>query len=438
MGLGSWGESVGLKTVFYVLMFLCLASTVFAQGLSRNDVIQAAEQSAVVKAARARLNLAQSQATAAGVPISASLGGGYSLSGSSPDTTGLVSTNDAWKISLNLSFAGLFGIALETRMLADINFERAKRAFNAAQLKATRNAIALWHTARHGFLALELANTSLQTAKLVEQAAETRFQAGGISINGRENASLAVERADLEVQKAKLFLQSAQLQLEINFALKSEAVLDHWQALPDTAGITQLEWREDVFEAQSALTTAEFERSKTNQAVLPSAKLEAGISGSSGTLSLSVNQNLASNLNYSFSNTPSSSTEFSVGISISVPLDLGAWNALEPVTNNVTVAQNNLALVVSSAKADIVARRAALGLSHSSLELANHTQEFNQKQLERTKTRFNAGLITPLELQKTELEVLKGRLDVFDAQAELDLSVMDVHQATAVMLEELK
>jgi outer membrane protein TolC len=424
---------VGLNFIVRVLVFLFLTSTGIAQGLSRNDVIRAAELSAPIEAARARLKLAQTQASAAGLPISANLGGAYSVAGNS-STTGTI-TNDIWKLNLNLSFGGLFGPVLETRMLADFNFERAKRALIAAQIKSTRNAVVLWHAMRHGFLALELTNLSLETAKLADQAAEARFQAGGISINERENASLALERADLDVQKVKLQLQSAQLQLEINFAVKAKVISQTWQALPEPGETMQLESREDVFEARASLRLAEFERSKANQAALPSAKLEAGVSGSSGSLSFSVNQNLASTVTYSFSNAPIASTDFSVGVSMSVPLDFANWNALGSMTDRVHIAQNNLDLVLSSAKADVISHRAALGLSGSSLELAQHSLEFEEKQFQRIKTRFENGLVNPLEYQKAQLQVLKNHLDLFDAEAELDLSVIDVHQATASTLE---
>ncbi len=417
-----------------VLIFILFWSVAQAQTLvSRADLMRLAERSASVEVARARVLSAEAQAGQSGFSGSAS--GSASLAGVT-STSGDTVFSYPWNLQLNLRFAGLWGEVSDTRVQAVLNLERAKRALVTARIRALVQAVNLWHGLRRGLANLEVTQLAFSLAILEDLASEARFKAGGISISERERFGLALELARLEVARAEARLSGVRLQFEVLFGLRGALVTDDWRGLPERVfSDSQLEAREDVFEARAAVVLAGLQQGAAQRLLLPIFNLEASARGSAGALSVSTNQFLALSVGYSYpvSLPVGVSTSFSIGLSLSIPIQpLAGFGAANTA---VLVAQRSLEVAFALARAEVVSKRFNLALSRSALDLAVRSNDFLSRQFERVQTRVSAGLVSVLDLKKAELDVLKSKLQVLDAQADLDLSLLEFNSSLAIVLE---
>jgi outer membrane protein TolC len=103
-------------------------------------------------------------------------------------------------------------------------------------------------------------------------------------------------------------------------------------------------------------------------------------------------------------------------------------------TRIISAAQGLLETTLALARAEVTNKHSAVALARSNLELALRTAEFHVRQLERSKTRALAGLVSILELKRAELEVLKGQRQLKNAQADLDISLLELGSALAVVI----
>jgi Outer membrane efflux protein len=121
----------------------------FAQSTpTREQAVQASLETAPVLVAKARVSVAEAQALAANVPISGAVNLGYSWADSDPKPPVTEATKGDWSYGAQVNFAGLFGEANNTRVMAQIGLERAQLGLSATVLRANRGAINLWHGVR--------------------------------------------------------------------------------------------------------------------------------------------------------------------------------------------------------------------------------------------------------------------------------------------------
>jgi outer membrane protein TolC len=425
-----------LYTVFLLFGVGGLAPAQAQTLLSRVAILRLSEKSASVEAAAARVKSAEVQAQAAGLPITGTVAVSSGVAGVVPN---LGETVYSYPISLqlNLHFAGVWGQAAQTRTQASITLERARRGLLVARLRAQSQALNLWHNLRVSLANFEMVQLALTIAKQEDQAAQTRFVSGGISIAERERAGLALEVAQLNLTRAEVQLSGARLQLELLFGLR-EALPEAWTPIRERVfHVAQLENREDVFEARVAVGSAELERSSAQQSILPILNLDLAARGSAGALTLGVNQNLAVSLGYAYPYTSplGVSSSFSVGVSLSIPLQPLGFGVFAATNRQLSAAQSGVQVAFQLAQADATAKQANLALVRSGLELANRELEFTERQVERGAARLEAGLSAPLEQQKIILEQQKSVLQQKNAQAELDKALLELHAAYAIPLE---
>jgi outer membrane protein TolC len=252
--------------------------------------------------------------------VSGSVSGSAGVAGVAPHSGDTIFSYP-WNLQLNLRFAGLWGEASDTRVQGLLNLERAKRALVTARIRALVQAVNLWHGLRRGLVSLEVAQLALDLAVLEDQAAEVRFGTGAISISDRERVDLTLEVARLEFAQAQIAVSGARLQLEVLFGLRDVVPKDDWQVLSEPV-VSNLEAREDVFEAQSSLKLADLQRGAAQRELLPTLNLETSIRGSSGLLSFSANQFLALSVAYSYpvALPVGVSSSFSIGLNLSIPI----------------------------------------------------------------------------------------------------------------------
>jgi outer membrane protein TolC len=434
-----------------LLSLTLLAPTVvFAQKtITRDQALKASLETASILAAQARVSAAEAQAIAANIPISGTANIGYAWTGVDPKPSNGDAIKGDWNYGAQLNFTGLFGEAGNGRVLAGLSLERSRLGFSAALLRANQSAINLWHGLRRSQANLETAQAAKELSEAQDRASESRLQSGAINTAEREVSRVALQSAQLELAKAQNRLEAARVQLEILLGLSSESTggqaggqVSDWQVLPLPPEAANLERREDVFEARSALINAELEFARSQRAAWPTLNLDAGLQGSGGNLGLRLNSDLASGLTYGSTGNAaagisgngagqagSGSTSWNLGLSLNIPLDPGKLVALPALEQSVRAAQAALQANQRAAKADVAAKRAALVLARSGLKLGERQLELSSQNLERSRQRLTAGVIPALEVKRAELERLKARDALLGTQADLDAAVLDVFEA---------
>jgi outer membrane protein TolC len=400
--------------------------------VSRADLMRLALRSTSVEVAQARVLSAELQNSSVG--ISGDATGSASVTGVVPNSGDSV-LSYPWTLQFNLRFAGIWGEASEARVQASLNLERAKHGLVAAQMRSLGQALNLWHGLRRGLMNLRVAQMAFQLAGLEAEAAEVRLKSGAISLAERERLALALEFAQLEVARAETRLSGVRLQLEALFGLRNPVALDDWQMLPESLD-SQFKSREDVFEAQAVVVLAKLQQDAAQRKFLPTLNLEASVRGNAGLLSLNANQFLALGVSYSYpvGVLVGVSTVFSVGISLSIPIQPLAFSGFEIALSSVSTAQKSLEITLALAKAEVVSKRLGLALVRSGFDFALRSSEFAERQFERVQVRVAVGLVSVLDLKRSELDVLKSKLQVFDAQADLDVAVFELSFALGLIM----
>jgi outer membrane protein TolC len=421
-----------------LLVSVVLASTVvLAQtAVTRAKALEASRSSASVLAAQARVAASEAQASAAGLPVSGSANAGYAWNGIDSVPAGRDAVKGDWTYGLQVSYAGLFGEAGANRVSTGLGVERARRAALAARGRASKNAVALWHGLRRAELGLVSAQVARELAELQDRASEARLNAGAINASERETARIGLETARFDEVRATSRLEAASLQLEAILGLRGQSAPE-WTVLPAAPEAANLEAREDVFEARAALVQADLDLNRGRQALFPKLNLDGGITGSSGSLNGQVNSDLAASVSFA-SPTPGlnvDSTSWKFGVSLVIPLEPGKIGALGALETSLNAARSSLQASILAAKADVAAKRGVLVLARSGLVLSERNLQLSTQNLERAKQRLAAGVLSSLDLKRSESELAKAREGLYTAQAELDNATLEVFEAINQPLE---
>jgi outer membrane protein TolC len=249
-------------------------------------------------------------------------------------------------------------------------------------------------------------------------------------------ARIGLETARFDEARATSRLEAASLQLEAILGLRGPSARE-WMALPTPPEAANLEAREDVFEARAALVQADLDLNRGRQALFPKLNLDGGITGSSGSLNGQVNSDLAASVSFA-SPTPglsTDSTSWKFGVSLVIPLEPGKISALGALEISVNAARSSLQASILAAKADVAAKRGALILARSGLVLSERNLQLSNQNLERAKQRLAAGVLSSLDVKRSESELTKAREGVYTAQAELDNATLEVFEAINQPLE---
>jgi outer membrane protein TolC len=415
-------------TQLHVLVLVLMVQAAAAQNLTRQQALAAAQRSASVIAAQARVSAAEAQVVAAGLPLSGALTGGYAFSGSDVDAT-----RGGVQAGITIRFAGLYGDAAEDKVRATLALERARRAALSARLRSSKTALSLWHGLRLAQAQIETAQLNRAASEIADAAAEARLQSGAINASERERVRTSLETDRLDELRAESRLALARVQLEATLGLRAESSAGPWTPLPTPQGDGELDSREDVFEARAVLTGAELDLEKARRAILPVGTFDASLTGATGSLQGRLDTALAASVTYAYPNALASpGTGWSVGISVNLPLDPAKLSAFTALEASVQAARASLDAARAAARADIRTKRAALQLAARSLELAGKRVETERANLERSRARSASGLSTALEVKRAEAEAARAVDALATAQAESDAATVELFEALAL------
>jgi outer membrane protein TolC len=414
-------------------LLLGLTGISFAQGqvITREDALRIIQNSAIVQAAKARLDAAKALLSPFPISVTGALVGGYGFRGSSTTTA----TGDfQGGINITASFPGIFSDASDTRLKAERNFERAQVQLRATQNRASLRALQLWHYLKNTEKKQQIAGKTLELSQLEDKIAEERLLSGAINRYDRDiiKQRLLESEFNLRLANETFSYAAKQLSVELNVPVtKPSPVL--WQMLRLPTKTINIDWREDVTEARLAWLEANLELERVRRAIAPTVNLTTGITGSAGSAQVTVNSNLGVTANYQFTTTVTAptTTNWSVGLSISIPLNSAPLTQLDSLTQQVNISKIALEQTLRNAQFDVEIQLAQVGNKQSLLDFAQNRERNSLLKLEAQKQRFELGLSSRLDVLRGELDLLNAELEILSAQSEVDQSILVAYQTSA-------
>ena len=158
----------------------------------------------------------------------------------------------------------------------------------------------------------------------------------------------------------------------------------------------------------------------------------SGPNGYQPALSFSYDPNAQSLLN----DAESRANNVSVNLSVSVPLDVRLSAALRAARLNVEASRMQAERVLELARLEVTGAQNSVAAASASLEVAQNLLEQSRAALAATQSRFNLGLISPLELSQAKIDAAEAELTY--ARAEDALLTARLELARALALDPLE
>ena len=417
------------------------------EALSFTDALALINTSPAVSLAQLEIELAERQLEVAGSFVQGDLSGGYRQSWGEtrftpenpdlPQQTEDTSGGDWDPIALNLNFNVVpYGPAHEQVVLAQAALARAEANIRDERYRVAAEVTNGFQSARLTRLELDLREAQLELAELTLAEAETRFGVGAATPTELDAARLGVRQAEA----ARVSTEASLAQI-----LESLAVT-LGQPVPGVAGElgpvrpeffnpeffdteAALERRSDVLNARLSLLEANINLASTRRQYLPSAGLSLSYNRSTegSNLGLGAGYDTRSfQPSASFSLDPdfeppgelenSAATSFSLGLSATVPLDVAVGSALTAGRLSIERSEQQLDRSRELARLDIKASQLELRSAQRAAELALAVLTNQQTTLETAQARFEAGVISGLELLATRNDTLQAELELRRAE----------------------
>ncbi len=122
----------------------------------------------------------------------------------------------------------------------------------------------------------------------------------------------------------------------------------------------------------------------------------------------------------------------SVNLSVSVPLDVRLSAALRAARLNVDASRMQAERVVELARLEVTGAQDSVAAASASLEVAQNLLEQSRAALEATQSRFDLGLISPLELSQARIDAAEAELTYARAEDALLSARLELARALAL------
>ena len=426
-------------------IFFLFLSVAFAQFSYEEALIQL-EQSPQLVLARLHLETSQAQLGVASSLIQGELSGGYGYDWTSLNANGFIepettSEGDIRPLTLSTSFNVVpYGPRYDQTLRARWAVERAKRALRDEQARAVLNLTEQFGAALLAEKQFDLEKMRLELSTVSLKETETRLAVGAATATELAQAQLAVQESEATLEQAFRQLEQSLFALSLTLGQDVSAVsggLPASERLAET--LLMLEARTDVANARTAVLDAELSAASNLREVLPTATMTANytVTPETGSLSLGAGYDLRSfqpSLNVSYDpdfETPNAlagqrSSRFSLGLSATVPLDIALGDALR--ANELALSESRLQAneIIKLALQDVDLKRLEVDNAEAQASLAVLRAQQAALMLETAKQRFEAGIISQLELKSAALEVLTAELALLQRQTALRTSHLNL------------
>jgi outer membrane protein len=437
---------------FLSLLFISLVSSSFSLAqLTYQQVLELGQQSPRLVLAEQQLELSQRQLDVAASVVKADLSAGYTHSwGTLTAPEGVSPINEGkWDpFALNVNFLVVpFGPGHDQTIRAGWEVERSQQALTDERAATFLDISQRFGSASETKLELALAQRKLEYVTQSLQEIETRLAAGAATETEHDQAEVAVLQAQSAVHSLEGALRQALAGLSQSLG---SSVEDIQGDLPESTVApadpkTQVMGRTDVKEATLALQDAELSNLSTLRERLPNAALKVSydVNPEKGQYSVGARYDTTSfqpsafiSLDPDFQDPKAIagqlSRSVSVGISVVVPLDIANSDALE--AGHLAVAQRQLQLqgVVEGALLEVQLKQLNVSDAATTVALAQTNLEQAKSALEVAHKRFEAGIISNLEVFQADLEVQRLDLELVKAQHALTLAHLELAIALAI------
>lgn len=384
--------------------------------LSFAQALAAARTAPAVAVANAQLTIAESRLAAQRASVHASVSiasdAGLDLAGGST-----VSASASGEASFDVL---PFGPSQEALERAQDSVARASAELSAARRSAVVTVAGEYLAALRARQATTLRQEALALAQARLQAAEARNQAGAASDADVVSAQLDVAGATDDLAAAQRDARTARAALSQTLGMQLTPV-DGATATLDTGPLAtapNLDGRSDIIAAALDLASAELD--------LRAARRDAGVSASAQLRFATSSRDAALALSASFDSAtlqPSAaatvtlganavaSTSLAAGVGLTIPLDAAAGAGLDAYRQAVSVARDQLARARDGASVEIADARRNLEGEQAQHDLQTRLVVQAQATLERTRARYDLGLVSILELRNAALTLHQAQLD---------------------------
>lgn len=427
------------------LPLLALATS--AQAVSLPEVLQQLPRSPGWVSAELAYESAQRQleAARAGLGLKASLGGDYSLAGSSA-----ASPEPSQRLSLSgsASLGGLlpWSSAYDSLRSAERNLARAALERQEARNALYATALGQYFSARQAALSHEAAQAALRLRQRQLEVATARQQAGQATLEDLIAAQQNLADAQVSAINAEGNLSLARLSLANTLGLEGGA-LGELSTAPEAAelpsgGLEQLiqqalARRPDVRKAQLQVAEAEDRLAIAQRdRWFPAASLNLGygLGQQGGTVQAGLNlQSGLATLSASYPLLGGSSTAvnaLSVGLSVDLAvLAPSADAAIASAQTALASAQKALESARKSAELDVRQKHLEAQNARARVEVARLALSNAEQSLKTAQARLAAGTATALDVQLAQLNVQQSQLSLETALASAQTAALRLRAA---------
>ena len=416
------------------------------------------DQSPRVTLAAAQLELAQEQLNVSASWLQTELTGGYTLRSnrsSIPDEAGMTEAfgegSGVDPISLNAIFNVVpYGPRYDQTQQQRFNVERARATLRSERAAVTIDVTEQYQTALRAGQQVALSEAQLELRELLLEAERTRLGAGTATTGDVLEAEIATQEALQALLDAERNELQAFAALTTTLGVEVREVADD---LPTSSFETEvsealLEQRSEITDARLGLAEAELTAASTLRENLPSGTLDTGFNSStnSSTLQLGAQYSLGGPNAYqptlSFSIDPDTGVQeipegedvqsFSVGVGVSIPLDVALNDALDAARLNVEQSQLRLEQALTLARLEVSNTQAAVATAEANIDLAEQVLEQRQQTVQTSQQRLELGLVSPLDVQQATVSVQEAELTLVQARDALRLAHMRLASALAL------
>lgn len=433
-----------------------MSSFSLAQSYNFSDLLARLEQFPSIQMATMRLSSSQSQLNILRSPIKAELSAGYNKTWgefSANNISKSLDSEDFSPISLSANFNVIaFGPAFEQAIKAEWNLKQAQNNLrdekNKQIIELTKNYANALVTKEQ----ISLAEAKLSYSQLKLEQSQVLFDSGNSNQIRLEQITIQVQQSKDELENSQRNYQQALLNLSLISGLKITSIAPEISTISEYSyNINeQIQQRTDIQAAKINLEKAKLDASATLRDNLPSGTINLAYNQSSDVDNLNIamsyntkswqpSLNLSYDPDFKAQNAVSGqfSSSYSLGLKLNIPLDTALPDALYLSDLAIKQAQMQIEQNLELAKFDIANKLNSLNSAEASLELSSAIFEQNQNNLNITKQRFLAGIISKLDLIQSQNNLLEAQINLNRAKNQVLLAKMQLASSLSINLLEV-
>lgn len=428
----------------------------FAQDFGYLDLLSKLDNFPNIQMATMQWESSQSQLNILRSPVKAELSAGYTKTWGEFTANNIsknLDSEDFNPISLNANFTVVpYGPAFEQIIKAEWSFKQAQSNLRDEKNKQIIDLTKGFTSALVAKEQISLAEAQLEYSQLRLQQAQVLLQSGTSNQSQLEQAKIQLQQSENNLENKKRNYQQALLSLSLSTGQELRGVTGKVLGLIEyELNIDkQINQRTDIQAALIALQRAQLEASSTLRNNLPYGTFNLAYNHTSDidNLNIGMSYNTKSfqpSLNASYDpdfkpqNAVSGqfSDTYTLGLKLVIPLDAALPEAMQLSELTIKQAEMQIEQTIELAKFDIANKLISLNSAKANLELSLAILEQSNNNLDITTKRFNAGIISELDLKQSQNSLLESAISLQAAKNQTLLAKMQLASSLSINLLEV-